>query len=257
MNKNNKLLLGILSFVVVCVVGYALFSETITVTGTATAEGSFDLTTSCEKGFSNDMIKFLKKYYSYDATVDSVQGGYSDDSCVVNENDVTIQTSLAYPGARRWFSVEVKNTGMIDAVIPISVSGATKFSQTVTVYNNSDDSILTTYKSTDTNFEDNIKNYGYFSKLGELSFIIAKNESGEIFGYSEDMTPESGMTMKDSKFSYLRIKPGESIIFAYCALWGDAATDSSKYSKVIMNASYPFTQITTDMIESSDVKVRY
>ena len=35
MNKNNKLLIGMLTFVVVCVVGYALFSENITVTGSA------------------------------------------------------------------------------------------------------------------------------------------------------------------------------------------------------------------------------
>ena len=43
MNKSNKLLIGILAFVVVCVIGYALFSETITVTGTAMAKGNFDI----------------------------------------------------------------------------------------------------------------------------------------------------------------------------------------------------------------------
>ena len=48
MNKSNKVLLGVLAFVVVCVVGYALFSETITVTGTATAKGSFDISYTCE-----------------------------------------------------------------------------------------------------------------------------------------------------------------------------------------------------------------
>ena len=35
MNKNNKILIAVLAFVLVCVVGYALFSENITVTGTA------------------------------------------------------------------------------------------------------------------------------------------------------------------------------------------------------------------------------
>ena len=43
MNKNNKLLIGMLTFVVVCVVGYALFSENITVTGSATASGDWSI----------------------------------------------------------------------------------------------------------------------------------------------------------------------------------------------------------------------
>ena len=50
MNKSNKILLGVLLFVVVCVVGYALFSETITVTGTATASGDFAFESKCFAG---------------------------------------------------------------------------------------------------------------------------------------------------------------------------------------------------------------
>ena len=59
MNKGNKILLGVLSFVVVCVVGYALFSETITVTGTATANGSYELTTTCHLGMTNEILQVL------------------------------------------------------------------------------------------------------------------------------------------------------------------------------------------------------
>ena len=50
MNKSNKILLVVFSFIVVCVIGYALFSENITVTGTATAQGTFDTTVTCQTG---------------------------------------------------------------------------------------------------------------------------------------------------------------------------------------------------------------
>ena len=73
MNKSNKILLGVLSFVVVCVVGYALFSENITVTGTATAKGSFDITASCNTGASDS----LKAVFDYlpNISFSTVEGG--------------------------------------------------------------------------------------------------------------------------------------------------------------------------------------
>ena len=62
MNKGNKILLGILAFVVVCVVGYALFGETITVTGSATASGEWSITTTCVSGLSQDIKNFMLQY---------------------------------------------------------------------------------------------------------------------------------------------------------------------------------------------------
>lgn len=48
MNKNNKFLVGILALVVICVIGYALFSDNIKVTGTAAAQGQFMINTWCD-----------------------------------------------------------------------------------------------------------------------------------------------------------------------------------------------------------------
>ena len=73
MNKSNKILLGVLSFVVVCVVGYALFSEKITVTGTATASGNFDINYTCQTGLANvDGI--------YDNAFNSLRGQETENS---------------------------------------------------------------------------------------------------------------------------------------------------------------------------------
>ena len=47
LSKNNKILIGCLALLLVMSVGYALFSDTITINGSATAKGEFKLTTTC------------------------------------------------------------------------------------------------------------------------------------------------------------------------------------------------------------------
>ena len=47
--RKNKILVGCLALLLVMAVGYALFSENITINGTATAKGDFDISYTCEK----------------------------------------------------------------------------------------------------------------------------------------------------------------------------------------------------------------
>ena len=46
--RKNKILIGCLALLLVMTVGYALFSETITINGTATAKGDFNIEYTCE-----------------------------------------------------------------------------------------------------------------------------------------------------------------------------------------------------------------
>ena len=77
MNRRNKILVGVLAFVLVCVVGYALFSESITVTGTATADGNFNITATCYKGI------YEKSNLTNEDLGFGPEGGYANDSCKV------------------------------------------------------------------------------------------------------------------------------------------------------------------------------
>ena len=104
MNKSNKVLLGVLSFVVVCVVGYALFSETITVTGTATAKGNFEITTS--------IIDFTEVYGPDNNGEDGI---VLNSSAIAKNNIITTSATLGAPGSEKWFVVKVENTGSIPA----------------------------------------------------------------------------------------------------------------------------------------------
>ena len=105
MTKSNKILVGVLAFVVSVLMGYALFSETITVTGTATAKGSFDISYTCEVVNESNMVSD-DRY-----TV----GG--NGSCVIEDGVIKTNSNLTKPGDQVWFRVNLKNSGTIAAIL--------------------------------------------------------------------------------------------------------------------------------------------
>ena len=103
----NKIFVGCLALLLVMVAGYALFSQNITINGTAKAQGDFSLVTTCQPGIP-DNLKNIENFY--------IENGYYDDSCIVNGNNINYKASFKWPGARRYFTIKVKNTGSIDAI---------------------------------------------------------------------------------------------------------------------------------------------
>ncbi|MGN1269103.1 MAG: hypothetical protein ACI4U0_06420 [Candidatus Aphodocola sp.] len=105
MKKQSIAIIGVIAFVLAVAVGYALFSEKLTIDGTATAKGDFDVeftsvgTPTCS-GFSGTCEA---------ATL----GTISDD-----KNTLTITVNkLQYPGAYVEIPVTVTNKGSIPAVL--------------------------------------------------------------------------------------------------------------------------------------------
>ena len=105
MKKQSIAIIGVIAFVLAVAVGYALFSEKLTINGTATAKGDFDVeftsvgTPTCS-GFSGTCEA---------ATL----GTISDD-----KNTLTITVNkLQYPGAYVEIPVTVTNKGSIPAVL--------------------------------------------------------------------------------------------------------------------------------------------
>lgn len=105
MKKQSIAIIGVIAFVLAVAVGYALFSETLTINGTATAEGNFDVEfTSVETptcvGFSG----------TCDATTLTK---ISED-----KNSLTVTVNkLEYPGAYVEIPVTVTNKGSIPAIL--------------------------------------------------------------------------------------------------------------------------------------------
>ena len=48
MKKKNMVIIGVIALILAVSVGYALFSDTLTINGTATAKGDFNLSYACE-----------------------------------------------------------------------------------------------------------------------------------------------------------------------------------------------------------------
>ena len=110
MNKKKKVIIGVLAVILVAAVGYAIFSDTLTINGTATAQGNFDLTYTCTPGLTNE--DFVSAETSSPIITDN---NYANDSCNVNGNKITYSAELLQPGATRNFTIKITNTGSIPA----------------------------------------------------------------------------------------------------------------------------------------------
>ena len=109
MKKQNFFAIIFVMFCLSLTVGYALFSETITINGTATAKGTFDVV------FINAKVKS--------------EVGSTEASAVVSDDGNTLTLAvpkLEYPGAYVEFTVDAVNEGTIPAVLKgITESGLT------------------------------------------------------------------------------------------------------------------------------------
>ena len=95
----NKIFVGCLALLLVMVAGYALFSQNLTINGTAKAEGKFNIE------FTQASIRAEKGSTGATATI-------SDNGKILT---ITVP-KLEYPGAYVDVSYTVKNTGTIDAI---------------------------------------------------------------------------------------------------------------------------------------------
>ena len=92
--KKSKILIGCLALLLVMAVGYALFSENITINGTATAKGDFNLSYTCEK-------------YELGGT----------GTCSIDGETITTTSNLTKPTDVVGYDVKITNTGSIPAVL--------------------------------------------------------------------------------------------------------------------------------------------
>ena len=100
MKKQSIAIIAVVAFVLAVAVGYALFSETITINGTATAKGNFDV-----------------EILSAEVTTEKGSTGAAA-NVAADKNSVNLTApNLQYPGAYVEYTVTVKNAGTIDAVL--------------------------------------------------------------------------------------------------------------------------------------------
>ncbi len=113
MKKSNKILVGILAFILTCLIGYALFSETVVVNGTLNASGNFSFKASCMNGLDSYNLDFIKKASN---VLPETESGYENEFCNVSGNTVSFGANFKYPTAAKYYTLYFENTGTIDAI---------------------------------------------------------------------------------------------------------------------------------------------
>ncbi len=97
--KNKKIIVVITAICLLVIsVGYALFSSNLNISGTASASGEFEFSMTCTPGYSSEVPVTMDELFSsaidigYNQPV--VEGGYSNDTCVVSGKDVNVGVIL-------------------------------------------------------------------------------------------------------------------------------------------------------------------
>ena len=99
------------SLFLVLSIGYALFSENIRISGTAKAEGTFDV----------DIVECLSTFTQEQEDLYNLQiadKGATSASCVIaqDQNSVTLTTGFNVPSGFKNYGIKIKNNGTINAV---------------------------------------------------------------------------------------------------------------------------------------------
>ncbi|OYX43192.1 hypothetical protein B7Y94_02200 [Candidatus Saccharibacteria bacterium 32-49-12] len=110
----NKILIAALVVAVIASVAYAALSQLLTITGTGTTNGSWDVA-----------ITGITQTSASGAT-DATAPTYTDTSA-------TFDVNLAYPGATATYEIAVANTGTIDAVLD-TITGVTEANAAAPAY---------------------------------------------------------------------------------------------------------------------------
>ena len=234
----NKIFVGCLALLLVMVAGYALFSQNLNITGTATAKGDFSVTPTCEKGIPTNLLESAKVI---EGGWFGEESGYYDDSCTVSGNTINYQSGFKWPGARRYFTVKVTNTGSVTALLgDISdkiVEGCadTNENDTFDVDECSTDSKVTTI------FDYTFDHTGFDKNGNPVAF---EDKSGKIFTMSnmteEDFNKFIWTDSTNSDNQYAKLEPGESVYFV-TSLGVNSNMGSAEAGKMMFKAVYSST----------------
>ena len=231
----NKIFVGCLTLLLVMVAGYALFSQNLNITGTATAKGDFSVTPTCEKGIPTNLLESAKVI---EGGWFGEESGYYDDSCTVSGNTINYQSGFKYPGARRYFTVKVTNTGSVTALFR---DRSDKIVETCADTNGND--IFDVDECTDSK---SIFSYVFehtdFNKNGNP--VAFEDKSGKIFTMSnmteEDFNKFIWTDSTNSDNQYAKLEPGESVYFV-TSLGVNSAVGSADGGKMMFKAVYSST----------------
>lgn len=246
--RKNKIFIVCLSLLVVLSIGYAAFSENISISGTSKSQASFNITTTCTKGLPSNIQAATGLS---DLELLTLNRGYSNETCSVSGNNVTIKTDFDYPTASRMYTIKMTNNSTIDAMLKLNTDDDPDYaflSQAQIVATTSTGSYTYTY---------GVKENGTdVFALAEMLWL--RNNVLIELTYVQDSNGNLSQDFLDPVYEdangvYIRLKKGYSIYFVIMTKWEGKYYDKNydDYSITATSTySFPFVQYTTEMEET-------
>ena len=230
---NRTTVLIVLAIFLSISVGYALFSDTITIEGTATAQGNFDIEASCLTNVTPDMLyEFGFEDYVKDDYIEPVAErfkghGYKDESCIVSDDKVTYSVGLEYPTATKHQWIKMKNNGNISAYLDSNLL-VSQFEHNIVKKYDAQNNLIETINTT----EDGRYPFLVLS-IGEM---VGQNAEGIYYNFNENeeefMANFTYINEETGEFKII-LEPGESLYVPLVAYWNDHFTENNvKYEAI-------------------------
>lgn len=246
-NNKNKIFMVCLGILLTLSIGYAYFSENINVTGSATANAKFEIEATCTKGVASELTsEGVERMFGL-----NTQQGYSNESCSVSNGAVSVKVDLGYPGAIRYYTIKLTNTGTVPAQINLKDESNNETSDVrnksvVKLMNSAGEVIYS-------NNRDGQDINAYFDMTPGVIFVCYKAPSGNIYvdDISDHYVDDNGNAL---------IYPGGSLYAIISAPW-DASDFENNYAtsgNYIQNDllfEFKFKQPTTETIELWDTVI--
>lgn len=127
MNKklSQGVVVGAFALFLALMVGYALFSQNLKITGTAKAQGDFKITPTCTPGVTTELQNNQNLFVGTQADFTSeTEGGYDTSTCTIDGDTINFATNFKSIG-RRYYTMEFENTGSISAKWSLTEKGMT------------------------------------------------------------------------------------------------------------------------------------
>ena len=214
LSKQNKIIVGVVALILALTVGYAIFSQSLNINGTAKASGNFELI--------------------FNSVGEIEQHGSDGASATRTDNNKTLSITvpnLQYPTAYVVVPATIKNTGTIDAVLKgITTEGLNDDDIEVTYTGVKQDEIIKANEEKDISVkilwkESSVK------KSVNLTFNINLNY--------EQVTGQSGGQTDTFKFPKVTGSLGDNVTYSYddgdivISGTGDMNSDTTSLSKEI------------------------
>ena len=205
---NKTTVLIVLAVFLTISVGYALFSDTITIEGTATAQGNFDVEATCVTDIQDK--EFVEAYS--DVTIED--NGFENEECIVNTNpdSTAYSVNLKYPGASKTWLIKFTNKGSVDAKMNAEVLNDGDFAKAlIKTYDSKTNTLINSEEKTESAFI--APNKPFFQKAsGE--YLSVQDDWREFYTFDDD-------------YGYFLLKPGASMYIPMKYSW----STNEKYSK--------------------------